>query len=102
MKTHRINVARDNGKRNRYAIETKIAWEYYFHIELDTRFTDKRAMEVAADIQKRFPAEEGFKVSMTEWTVPVETDMAISSRDTAEENHQRVEELLFKRYNKAP
>jgi len=77
MKTHRINVSRDNGKRHRYGNETKIAWEYYFHIELDTRLMSMEAMEVAADIQKRFPAEEGFKVSMTEWTVPVGTDIEI-------------------------
>ena len=77
MKTHRINVSRDNGKRHRYGNETKIAWEYYFHIELDTRLMSTQAMEVAADIQKRFPAEEGFKVSMTEWTVPVGTDIEI-------------------------
>ena len=77
MKTHRINISRDNGKRHRYGNETKIAWEYYFHIELDTRLMSTQAMEVAADIQKRFPAEEGFKVSMTEWTVPVGTDIEI-------------------------
>ena len=77
MKTHRINVSRDNGKRHRYGNETKIAWEYYFHIELDTRLMSMEAMEVAADIQKRFPADEGFKVSMTEWTVPVGTDIEI-------------------------
>ena len=77
MKTHRINVSRDNGKRHRYGNETKIAWEYYFHIELDTRLMSMEAMEVAADIQKRFPDEEGFKVSMTEWTVPVGTDIEI-------------------------
>lgn len=77
MKTHRINVSRDNGKRHRYGNETKIAWEYYFHIELDTRLMSMEAMEVAADIQKRFPAEEGFKVDMTEWTVPVGTDIEI-------------------------
>ena len=77
MKTHRINVSRDNGKRHRYGNETKIAWEYYFHIELDTRLMSMEAMEVAADIQKRFPADEGFKVSMTEWTVPVGTDVEI-------------------------
>lgn len=77
MKTHRINVSRDNGKRHRYGNETKIAWEYYFHIELDTRLMSMEAMEVAADIQKRFPAEEGFKVGMTEWTVPVGTDIEI-------------------------
>jgi len=77
MKTHRINVSRDNGKRHRYGNETKIAWEYYFHIELDTRLMSTQAMEVAADIQKRFPADEGFKVSMTEWTVPVGTDIEI-------------------------
>ena len=77
MKTHRINVARDNGKRHGFGNETKIAWEYYFHIELDTRLMSMQAMEVAADIQKRFPADEGFKVSMTEWTVPVGTDIEI-------------------------
>ena len=77
MKTHRINISRDNGKRHHYGNETKIAWEYYFHIELDNRFTDKRAMEVAADIQKRFPADEGFKVGMTERTVPVGNDIEI-------------------------
>ena len=77
MKTHRINVSRDNGKRHCYGIETKIVWEYFFHIELDTRLMSMEAMEVAVDIKKRFPAEEGYKVSMTEWTVPVGTDIEI-------------------------
>ena len=77
MKTHRINVARDNGKRHRYAIETKIAWEYYFHVELDNRFTAKQAMEVAADMRKRFPAEDGFKVELAQWTCPVGHDIEI-------------------------
>jgi len=77
MKTHRINISRDNGKRHHYGNETKIAWEYYFHIELDTRLMSMEAMEVAADIQKRFPADEGFKVDMTEWTVPVGNDIEI-------------------------
>jgi|TARA_R100001460_G_scaffold79417_1_gene120426 hypothetical protein len=77
MKTHRINISRDNGKRHHYGNETKIAWEYYFHIELDTRLMSMEAMEVAVDIQKRFPADEGFKVDMTEWTVPVGNDIEI-------------------------
>mgnify|MGYP003118247852 CR=1 FL=1 len=78
MNTHKINVARDNGKRHRYGNETKIAWEYYFHVELDHHFTAKQALEVAADIQKRFPDEEGFKVALEQWTCPVGHDMSIS------------------------
>jgi hypothetical protein len=77
MNTHRINVSRDNGKRNHYGNETKIAWEYYFHIELDTRLVSTQAMEVAADMRKRFPADEGFKVHLTQWTVPVGHDIEI-------------------------
>ena len=77
MKTHRINVARDNGKRHRYAIETKIAWEYYFHIKLGNHLTTKQAMEVAANIKKRFPTEEGFKVDLEQWTCPVGHDVEI-------------------------
>lgn len=77
MKTHKITVSRDNGKRHHYGNETKIAWEYYFHIELDNRFTDKRAMEVAADMRKRFPAEDGFKVELAQWTCPVGNDIEI-------------------------
>jgi hypothetical protein len=77
MNTHVINVSRDNGKRYNYGHRTVIAWEYYFNIKLDNHFTDKRAMEVAADMRKRFPADEGFKVDLTQWTDPVGHDIEI-------------------------
>ena len=77
MNTHVINVARDNGKRYDYGHKTVIAWEHYFDVKLDNRFTDKRAMEVAADMRKRFPAEDGFKVELAQWTCPVGNDIEI-------------------------
>ena len=77
MNTHKINVSRDNGKRHHYVNETKIAWEHYFDVKLDNRFTDKRAMEVAADMRKRYPAEDGFKVELAQWTCPVGHDIEI-------------------------
>jgi hypothetical protein len=77
MNTYKINVSRDNGKRYHYGDRTVVAWQHYFHVKLDNRFTDKRAMEVAADIKKRFPADEGFKVDLAQWTVPVGNDIEI-------------------------
>ena len=72
MNTHTIYVSRDNGKRHRYSGHKEvIAWENHFNVELNTFITAEKAMEVAEDIKKRFPAEDGFKVELEQWTVPV-------------------------------
>jgi len=76
MNTHRINVSRDTGKRQ-FNDKNEILYQYYFHVELDTRFTFEMAIEIAADMRKRFPADEGFKVHLTQWTVPVGHDIEI-------------------------
>jgi hypothetical protein len=83
MKTYRINVSRDTGKRQ-FNDKNEILYQYYFHVELDTKFTFERAMEVAADMRKRYPLKDGFSVHMTEWTVPVGNDIEIKAEINAE------------------
>jgi len=78
MNTHTIYVSRDNGKRHRYnGHKEVIAWENHFNVELNTYITAEKAMEVAADIKKRFPAEDGFKVELEGWTCPVGNEIEI-------------------------
>lgn len=78
MNTYTINVARDTGKRQFYD-QNEIIYQHYFRIELDTRYTESQVQEIATDILERFPVKDGFKVSMTKWTVPVGHDVKIKA-----------------------
>jgi hypothetical protein len=76
MHTYIINVARDMGKRQ-FDDPNEILYQHYFRIELDTRYTASKVLDITTDILERFPREDGFDVTMTKWTIPVGHDVEI-------------------------
>lgn len=80
MHTYMINVARDTGKRQ-FDDPNEILYQHYFRIELDTRYTTSKVLDITTDIVERFPREDGFDVRVTKWTIPVGHDVEIQKEN---------------------